>query len=56
MMRMLRASGTGSGRSSTEFTRAKVAVLAAMQTAMVRTTVTVNPLSPISDRTAYLRY
>ncbi len=52
---MERASGTGSGRSNTEFTTAKVAVLAAIQTAMVRTTVTVNPLSPISERTAYRR-
>src|ERR1019366_4915324 len=50
-----RASGTGSGRSNTEFTTAKVAVFAAIQTAMVRTTVTVNPLSPISERTACRR-
>src|SRR5260370_1274773 len=49
------ASGTGSGRSKTEFTTPKVAVLAAIQTAMVRTTVTVNPLSPISERTACRR-
>src|SRR5450759_3776119 len=50
-----RASGTGSGRSNTEFTTAKVAVFAAIQTARVRTTVTVNPLSLISDRTACRR-
>ena len=53
--RMERASGTGSGRSNTEFTTAKVAVFAAIQTAMVRTTVMVNPLSPISERTACRR-
>ena len=53
--RMERASGTGSGRSNTEFTTAKVAVFAAIQTAMVRTTVMVNPLSPISERRAYRR-
>src|SRR6266581_759535 len=55
MSRTERASGTGSGRSSTEFTTAKVAVFAAIQTAIVRTTVTVNPLSPISERTACRR-
>src|SRR5664279_1530471 len=55
MSRTERASGTGSGRNSTEFTTAKVAVLAAIQTAMVRTTVTVNPLSPMSERTACRR-
>src|ERR1700683_2969428 len=52
---MAPASGTGSGRSNTEFTTAKVAVFAAIQTAIVRTTVTVNPLSPTSERTACLR-
>src|SRR6266851_9580216 len=52
---MERASWIGSGRNNTEFTTAKVAVLAAIQTAMVRTTVTVNPLSPIRDRTACRR-
>src|SRR5436189_2254131 len=55
MSRIERASGTGSGRSSTEFTTAKVAVFAAIQTAIVRTTVTVNPLSPISERMACRR-
>src|ERR1700686_808269 len=55
MSRTERASGTGSGRSRTEFTTAKVAVFAAIQTAIVRTTVTVNPLSPISERTACRR-
>src|ERR1035437_6694741 len=55
MGRTERASGSGSGRSSTEFTTAKVAMFAAIQTAIVRTTVTVNPLSPISERTACRR-
>src|ERR1700722_4481030 len=49
------ASGTGSGRSNTEFTTAKVAVFAAIQTAMVNTTVMVKPLSPNSERTACRR-
>src|SRR5215469_16891341 len=48
-------SGTGSGRSNTEFTTANVAVFAAIQTAMVAMTVTVNPLSPIRERTACRR-
>src|ERR1035437_7872429 len=55
MSRTERASGTGSGRSKTEFTTAKVAVFAAIQTAKVRTPVTVNPLSPKSERTACRR-
>src|SRR6202008_2074096 len=49
------ASGTGNGRSTTEFTIAKSAVFAAMHTENVSSTVTANPLARHKDRTAYFR-
>src|SRR6266404_6495968 len=54
MIRIRRASGTGSGFRSTECTTAKVAVLAAIHTASVTSTVKLNPLSRSSERTPYL--
>src|ERR1700722_10393643 len=52
---MERASWIGSGRNNTEFTTANVAVFAAIQTAIVRTTVKVNPLSLRRERIACCR-
>src|SRR5213592_1226170 len=45
MSRMRSDSGTDRGRSSTEFTMVKIAVLAPMQTAKVRIAVAANPRS-----------
>src|SRR5207249_7106230 len=49
------ASAIGNGRKITEFTMAKSAELAAMQTANVSSTVSANPLSRHKERTAYFR-
>src|SRR5580658_7886503 len=49
------ASGTGKGRNTTEFTIAKRAVFAAMQTEKVRKTVKANPLARHRERTEYFR-
>ena len=49
------ASAIGNGRKITEFTMAKSAALAAMQTANVSSTVSANPLSRHKERTAYFR-
>src|SRR3989442_7831504 len=49
------ASATGKGRKMTEFTMAKSAALAAMQTANVSSTVSAKPLSRHNERTAYFR-
>src|SRR5580692_5132163 len=49
------ASGTGNGRNTTEFTMAKSAVLAAIQTAKVSSTVAANPFERHKDRPAYFR-
>ena len=46
------ASGTGRGRSNTEFTIAKVAVFTPIASASVSTTVTVNPFDFRNDRVA----
>src|SRR5207253_6038355 len=55
MIRMELASGTGRGCKMTPCTIAKRAVLAAMQTAKVRTTVTAKPLSRHKDRRLYFK-
>src|ERR1700730_11273380 len=49
------ASGTGKGRRMTEFTMANRAVLAAMQTEKVRSTVRAKPLSRHKERIPYFR-
>ena len=49
------ASATGSGRKMTEFTMAKSAAFAAMQTANVSSTVSAKPLSRHNERTPYFR-
>src|SRR5438552_18730517 len=48
-------SGTGSGRSTTEFTMAKSAVFAAMQTQNVSSTVAANPFARHNERSAYFK-
>src|SRR5258708_13392662 len=49
------ASDTGKGRKMTELTMAKRAVLAAMHTEKVRSTVRAKPLSRHKERTPYFR-
>jgi hypothetical protein len=55
MIKMELASGTGKGLRTTPLTIAKRAVLAAMQTENVRTTVATKPLSRHNERRLYFR-
>src|SRR5882762_4222373 len=55
MIKMELASNTGKGRKTTEFTMAKRAALAAIQTEKVRSTVRAKPLSRHRERTPYFR-
>src|SRR5260370_32929132 len=55
MIKMELASHMGKGRNTTEFTMAKSAALAAMQTEKVRSTVTAKPLSRHKERTPYFK-
>ncbi len=48
-------SGMGSGRSTTEFTMAKSAVFAAMQTQNVSSTVAANPFARHNERATYFK-
>jgi hypothetical protein len=55
VIKMEFASDTGKGRKMTEFIMAKRAVLAAMQTEKVRSTVRAKPFSRHKERKPYLR-